>query len=52
MTAVIQPIREDILKQKNLFNGNMNYKNQDESLSPFLLALMSMLIDGEVNIEG
>ena len=52
MTAVIQPIRDDIFKEENLFNGDMNYKNQDESLSPFLLALMSMLIDGEVNTEG
>ena len=50
--AVIQPIREDIFKQKNLFNGNLNNENQAKTLSPFLLALMSMLIDGEVNIEG
>ena len=50
--AVIHPIREDIFKWKNLFNGNLDSKNQDESLSPFLLALMSMLIDGEVNIKG
>ena len=34
--AFIQPIREGIFKRKNLFNGNLNYKNQDESLSPFL----------------
>ena len=50
--AVIQPIREDIFKRKNLFNGNLNSENQDKTLSSFLLALMSMLIDGEVNIEG
>ena len=50
--AVIQPIREDIFKRKNLFNCNLNSKNQDESLSPFPLALMSMLIDGKVNFEG
>ena len=35
-----------------MFNGNLNCKNQDESLSPFLLAMISMLINGEVNIEG
>ena len=35
-----------------MFNGNLNSKNQDESLSPFLFALMNMLTDCEVNIEG
>ena len=50
--AVIHPVREDIFKRKNLLNGNLNSKNQGESLSPFLLALMSMLNDGEVNVKG
>ena len=27
-------------------------KNQEEYLSPFLLSLTSMLVDGEINIEG
>ena len=49
--AVIHPIRENIFKRKNLFNGNLNSKNQDRSLSPFLLVLLSMLINGEVNIK-
>ena len=49
---VIQPIREDIFKRKNTFKGNLTDKNQDEHLSPFLLSLVSMLIDGEVNSEG
>ena len=34
-----------------MFYGNSNSKNQCESL-PFLLALLSMLINCEVNIEG
>ena len=50
--TVIRLIREDIFKRKNLFNGSLNSKNQDESLSPFLLALVSMLIDEEVNAKG
>ena len=50
--TVIEPIRQDRFKRKNLFNGNLNYKNQDQSLSTFLLALMSVLINGGVNIEG
>ena len=49
--AIIQPIRKDIFKRKYLFNGNLNCKNQNKSLSPFLLALKSMLPGGEVNIK-
>ena len=50
--AVVQPIRGDIFQRKNSFDGTLNSKSQDEYISPFLLALMSMLIDGEVNMEG
>ena len=50
--SIVQPIREDIFKQSNSFSGNLMDKNQDEYISPFLLALTSMLIDGEVNVEG
>jgi len=42
--AVVQPIREDIFKRENSFDGSLNSKSQDQHLSPFLLALMSMLI--------
>ena len=49
--AVIHLIREDIFQRKNLFNGSLSSKNQDQSLSPFLLVLGSMLINGEVNVE-
>ena len=34
--AVIQPIKGDIFKQKNLFNDKLNSKSQDKSLSPYL----------------
>ena len=50
--SVVQPIRDDIFKHKNSFNGSLVEKSQDEYLSPFLLMLISMLIDGEVNNEG
>ena len=30
--VVTQPIREDMSKRKSLFNGDLNIKNQDESL--------------------
>ena len=50
--AVIQPIREDIFKRKNSFCGTLNESSQVDCVSPFLLSLMSMLIDGEVNLEG
>ena len=50
--SVIQPIWDDVFKHKNTFTGSLKDKNQDEYISPFLLALTSMLIDGEVNVEG
>ena len=34
--AVIQPIKGDIFKQKNLFNDKLNSKSRDKSLSPYL----------------
>ena len=49
--TVIRPIREDMFQRKNSFNGELN-KTQDQSISPYLLALMSMLIDGVANVEG
>ena len=48
---VVQPIFADIFKSKNVFNGSLTHKQQDEYISPFLLSLISMLIDGEINTE-
>ena len=50
--GIVQPIRADIFKRKNSFHGSLIDKSQDEYLSPFLLSLLSMLIDGEINTEG
>ena len=50
--TIVQPIRHDIFKLKNSFDGNLMEKKQDEVISPFLLSLASMLVDGEINIEG
>ena len=50
--AEIQPVKEDIFQRKNSFNGMLNNNSQNEYMSSFLLALMSLLIDGEVNVEG
>ena len=48
--TIVQPIRH-ILKHKNSFNGNLMDKKQDKDISPFLLSLTSMLVDGEINTE-
>ena len=50
--TIVQPIRHDIFKHKNSFDGNLMDKKQDEDISPFLLSLTSMLVDGEINTEG
>ena len=50
--TIVQPIRHDIFKNKNSFDGNLMDKKQDEDISPFLLSLTSMLVDGEINTEG
>ena len=50
--TIVQPIRHDIFKHKNSFDGNLMDKKQDEYISPFLLSLTSMLVDSEINIEG
>ena len=50
--SIIQPIRSDIFRRKNCFTGNLIEKDQDESISPYLLTMTSMLIDGEVNFGG
>ena len=50
--TIVQPIRHDIFKHKNSFDGNLMDKKQDECISPFLLSLSSMLVDREINIEG
>ena len=42
--TIIQPIRHDIFKHKNSFDGNLMDKKQDEDISPFLLSLTSMLM--------
>ena len=52
LRTMVQPIRHDIFKHKNSFDGNLMDKKQDEDISPFLLSLTSMLVDGEINIEG
>ena len=49
---MIQPIKEDKFQKKNCFNGMLNDKSHDEYMSSFLPALMSMLINNEVNVEG
>ena len=50
--TIVQAIRHDIFKHKNSFNGNLMDKKQDKDISPFLLSLTSMLVDGEINTEG
>ena len=50
--TIVQPIRHVIFKLKNSFDGNLMDKKQDEFISPFLLSLASMLVDGEINTEG
>ena len=37
---------------KNSFSGTLNGNDQVETASPHLLNLTSMLIDGQVNLEG
>ena len=49
---IIQPIRLDIFSMKNSFSGTLNENDQVETVSPHLLNLTSMLIDGQVNLEG
>ena len=49
--TIVQPIRHDIFKHKNSFDGNLMDKKQDEDISPFLLSLTSVLVDGEINTE-
>ena len=50
--TIVQPIRHDTFKHKNSFDGNLIDKKQDKDISPFLLSLTSMLVDGEINSEG
>ena len=37
---------------KNNFSGTLNENDQVETVSPHLLNLTIMLIDGQVNLEG
>ena len=50
--TIVQPIRHDIFKHKNSIDGNLMDEKQDKNISPFLLSLTSMLVDGEINTEG
>ena len=50
--TIVQPIRHDIFKHKNSFDDNLVDKKQDGDISPFLLSLTSMLVDGQINTEG
>ena len=50
--TIVQPIRHDIFKHKNSFDGNLIDKKQDEDISHFLLPLASILVDGEINTTG
>ena len=52
LRAMVQPIRHDIFKHKNSFDGNLMDNKQHKVISPFLLSLTSMLVDGKINIEG
>ena len=52
LRTMVQPIRHDIFKHKNSFDGNLMDNKQHKVISPFLLSLTSMLVDGEINIEG
>ena len=52
LRTIVQPIRHDIFKHKNSFDGNLMDNKQDKVISPFLLSLTNMLVDGEINIEG
>ena len=49
--TIVQPIRDDIFKHKNSFDGNLRDKKQGKYVFPFLLSLKNMLVDGEINIE-
>ena len=46
--TIVQPIRHDIFKHKS----SLMDKKQDKDISPFLLSLTSMLVDGEINTKG
>ena len=50
--TIVQPIRHDIFKHKNSFDGNLMDKKQDEDISHSLLSLTSMYVDGETNTKG
>ena len=50
--TIVQPIRHDIFKHKNSFDGNLMDKKQGEYISPLLFSLTRMLVDREINIEG
>ena len=50
--TIVQPFRHDIFKHKNSFDGNLMDEKQDKNISPFLLSLTSMLVDGEINTVG
>ena len=49
--TIVQPIRDDIFKHKNSFDGNLRDKKQGKYVFTFLLSLKNMLVDGEINIE-
>ena len=51
LRAIIQPLRNDIFARKISFWGSLINKKQDETISPFLLTLTSMLIDGQVDLQ-
>ena len=51
LRSIVQPIRKDVFDRKHIFDGTLNYSQQN-SMSPTLLALISMLVDGEYNEDA
>ena len=52
LRKVISPIRQDMFRKTNTFNGTIDDKSQKKSVSLLLLTLTSMLIDGHVDVEN
>ena len=48
LQKVVHPIRLDIIKQENKFNGSFSNSCQVQSVTKTILALTSALIDGEM----
>ena len=50
--SIVQPIRDHMFELKGGFEGSLIKQDQERSVSPFLLTLISMTIDGEVGLKN